>query len=152
MSDFEVKCCRAIYARKFKLIDPSEYANLRNICKFLGIIPKEIKEEFFKKNTCPVCGNFILEYTRIYKTGKVEKRFGKLKNDKAIKYLVNVEGNYKEIPDIKIETGSKSNLSYCYGKNNTIYNYNNKSRGSRVTNPINTIKGEFTPPKQILTA
>ena len=132
MSDFEIKCHGVFAAKRFRLIE----------------LPENVKEEFFKKAYCPICENFIIFYTRIFKTGKLNKRVGKLRNEKAIDYLIKNQDNCIEILDSKIESGSGSNLNWKYGKNNSIYNFNDKAQGSRITNPINTIKASFTPELQ----
>lgn len=131
MSDSEIKCCNRTYAaKKYELIKCyCVFYNLLKICKALGLKTREIKKETYKKTYCTECGTFIIEYNREYKDNKIKKRFGRLKNKKAIEYLAQNADNSREIIDYSVQKGSSSAANFFYGHNNRQYTLNDKATG-----------------------
>ena len=120
--------------------------------------PNCVSEEY-EKITCAKCGTLKVDLKRkIIRPNKKEFSYIKhLKGESARAYLFTLDYDKREVTEIfdpRVQTGSKTGINLFYGINNSIKNFNDKTVGSRVTNPINTIKGDFTPAieKQVLTA
>lgn len=128
MSDFEIICHGAFKAQRFEVVNPVEFGNLQRICKALGIIPRKIEKEFFKKTYCPVCETFIIDYVRHFRKEKVNKKVGRLRNEKAIQYLVYIGDNCREIINFGAPHGTKSNFNTVHGKKNKPYDMNDRRR------------------------
>lgn len=134
LSEFDVSCCNKIFrARKFRLIET----------------PENVKEETFTTIVCPECDTRKVLIVRELKDKKISRKRIRLKGQRASEYYFETVNNRVEILDNKVEKGCKSNINWTYGANNSIKNFNDKTVGSRITNPINTIKAEFTPEKAI---
>lgn len=140
MSNFEIEC----HGRKFQV-------KRFSVTPFLSDV---IKEEYtiLEKDTCPQCGALVVVRYRTHKDkqGKIKTRPPeRLTGQRAFFYICGLKA--KRIQNTEVETGSSSNINWTYGENNSIKNFNGKTVGSRITSPINTIKGEFTS-EQAITA
>lgn len=142
MSEYETKCCNRSFSAKRFEVKP-----------YIG----DVEKESYKKATCPVCEQLIVERVRVFKKqgNTTHKKRHRLIGLEAREYLFllnyrNIE--VKEIINKEVEKGCKSNINWTYGENNSIKNFNDKTVGSRITNPINTIKGEFAPEQSLITA
>lgn len=130
MSDFEIVCCNLTYKAKRYRVKP-----YKTNC---------ISEEY-KIVTCVKCGTLKIDVKRtVLRPNKKEFSYTQhLHGKKAQEYLFDLayfNRQITEIHDEKIKTGSKTGINLFYGVKNSIKNFNDKTVGSRVTNPI---KGDF---------
>lgn len=140
MSKFEIICHGRTYQVKRFSVTP-----------FLKDV---LTEEYtiLEKDICPDCCAVVVERFRTFKDkhGDIKSKKDRLPGKHALFYLCGLQA--KRIYNTEVETGSGSDINWQYGVNNSIKNFNDKTVGSRVTNPINnTIQGEFIkPPEQVL--
>lgn len=123
-SDFSINCCRKNFrAKRFK------------VKPFLkGVLKEEIKIIYWKDktgnehNTCPVCGQVIIERIRLCKkeNGKLKRYTARLIGKHADFYLIGVDK--KEIFNYSEEKGSKYLANWFYYYKNKRFDLNDKRR------------------------
>jgi Na+-translocating ferredoxin:NAD+ oxidoreductase RnfG subunit len=114
VSNFTIKCHGIYAAKRFKV---KPYLN-------------ECVKEEYKVATCAYCGTLVVELIREFKkkNGITRKQFARKKGNNAQTYLDWIKGYQQqtEIVNFDIEKGCKGNINWLFGKNNNIYNFNDK--------------------------
>lgn len=122
MSEFEIKCHGVFRAKRFRVVKPA--------------INDVIKEEY-KICDCPICGLVIVrqrEYKKL-PDKPLKKSHSRLRDKKALDYLVETLYNRTELIDYSEPKGSKSASQWFHGYKGIQYDHNGKSHGSVVSIP-----------------